>query len=48
MVMYAGENHHTFCRLLGALRDVDYIGRQRKGNEYRSVCWRMLTYAGVC
>ena len=29
-----------FCRLLGALRDVDYIGRQRKESEYKN--WLML------
>jgi len=29
------ETHHTFCRLLGSLRDVDYIGRLRKGTEYK-------------
>ena len=29
------ETHHTFCRLLGALRDVDFVGRQRKEEEYK-------------
>jgi exportin-7 len=40
------ETHHAFCRLLGALRDIDAIGRQRKGDEYKK--WLTLAANFTC
>ena len=40
------ETHHMFCRLLGAQRDVDHIGRQRKGSAYQE--WLDLASNFTC